>query len=124
MQVPRRPQRRSFLVDARPVCTGSAQAGLIFDVSVNTSPLTGQTGFLDFQFNPGDSRAAAAMATVTDFLSVGGVLAPSSILTGDAAGSLPARYRWIMARSSTTCSRASRTEARKLYADPFRSGHQ
>jgi hypothetical protein len=68
---------------------GSARADLSFQVSTDTSSLSGQSGFLDFQFNPGDSSAIAATATVTDFSSVGGLLAPAAVLTDDAAGSLP-----------------------------------
>ena len=48
-----------------------------------------QGGFLDFQFNPGDSSAEAATASVTLFQTVGGILSQPAILTGDAAGSLP-----------------------------------
>lgn len=69
--------------------SGPAHADLRFQVSADTSSLSGQSGFLDFQFNPGDSTALAATATVTNFTSVGGILAPSAILTDDATGSLP-----------------------------------
>jgi hypothetical protein len=67
----------------------SAQAGLIFNVGVDTSSLNGQTGFLDFQFNPGDSSALSATSTVSLFQTNGGVLAQPASLTGDATGSLP-----------------------------------
>lgn len=66
-----------------------AHADLSFQVSADTSSLSGQSGYLDFQFNPGDSSALAATATVTNFLSLGGILAPAPTLTGDATGSLP-----------------------------------
>jgi hypothetical protein len=66
-----------------------AHAGLSFRVSADTSSLSGQSGFLDFQFNPADSSALAARAAVTNFTDIGGTLAPSSVLTGDATGSLP-----------------------------------
>ena len=62
---------------------------MIFSVSVNTSSLSGQSGYLDFQFNPGDSSAQAATASVTLFQTVNGILAQPASLTGDAAGSLP-----------------------------------
>ncbi len=68
---------------------GSAHAGLSFNVSVDTSSLSMQPGFLDFQFNPGDSSALAATASVTLFQTVGGTLSQPATLTGDAAGSLP-----------------------------------
>jgi len=68
---------------------GPAHAGLVFSVSVDTSPLSTQSGFLDFQFNPGDSSAEAATASVTLFQTVGGSLSQPASLTGDALGSLP-----------------------------------
>jgi hypothetical protein len=48
-----------------------------------------QSGFLDFQFNPGDSSAETATASVTLFQTVGGTLSQPAVLTGDASGSLP-----------------------------------
>ncbi len=66
-----------------------AHAGLVFNISVDTASLSGQTGFLDLEFNPGDSSALAATATVTLFQTSGGILAQPAFLTGDAAGSLP-----------------------------------
>jgi len=69
---------------------GSAWAGSVtYEVSVNTSTLSGQGGNLDFQFNPGGSSALAATATITTFQTVGGILSQPAILTGDATGSLP-----------------------------------
>ena len=70
---------------------GSAQAGLMlsYQVSVNTSVLSGQSGNLDFQFNPGSSSAESATATVTNFETIGGILSQPAMLTGDATGSLP-----------------------------------
>ena len=44
--------------------------GSVFKVSVDTSSLSKQSGFLDFQFNPGDSSAEAAIASVTLFQTV------------------------------------------------------
>jgi hypothetical protein len=67
----------------------SAHAGLVFNVSVDTSSVSMQSGFLDFQFNPGDSSALAATASVTLFQTVGGTLSQPASLTGDATGSLP-----------------------------------
>ena len=82
--------RRHF-VDAEHRGDRVGVPGLIFSVSVNTSSLSGQSGYLDFQFNPGDSSAKAATATVTLFQTVNGILAQPASLTGDAAGSLPGR---------------------------------
>jgi hypothetical protein len=57
-------------------------------VNVDTSSLAGQTGWLDFQFNPGDITAPSATATVAAFATSGGALLPSATFTGDVAGSL------------------------------------
>jgi hypothetical protein len=62
---------------------------ITYNVSVNTSAISGQQGNLDFQFNPGGSGAMAATVMVTGYQGVGGILAPSATLTGDAAGLLP-----------------------------------
>ena len=67
-----------------------AQADFVtYQVSVDTSGITGQAGNLDFQFNPGDSSAEVATASVTNFQTVGGILSQPAALTGDAVGSLP-----------------------------------
>jgi hypothetical protein len=62
---------------------------VIYHVTVDTSALNGESGYVDFQFNPGDSSAETATATITDFHTVGGSLVGSAILTGDASGMLP-----------------------------------
>jgi hypothetical protein len=67
---------------------GAARAGIIYTVTVNTSALQGTAGNLDFQFNPGNSSAEAATATVQNFQKSGGVLAGTSATTGDATGVL------------------------------------
>lgn len=67
-----------------------AQAGFVsYQVSVNTSTLSGQGGNLDFQFNPGGIGAESATATITNFQMIGGILSQPAVLTGDAVGSLP-----------------------------------
>ena len=68
---------------------GAARADLTLSLSVDTSSLKGQSGYLDIEFNPGDSSAEAATAIVTNFQTIGGILAQPPILTGDASGSLP-----------------------------------
>ena len=66
--------------------TGSASAETWY-VNLDTSTLLGQTGWLDFQFNPADNSAPAATATLAGFLSNGALLpAPTSI--GNVAGDL------------------------------------
>ena len=57
-------------------------------VNVDTSLLNGQTGYLDFQFLPGDVSAPSATATVAAFTSAGTTLTPSPTLTGDVIGGL------------------------------------
>src|SRR5262249_6211250 len=62
---------------------------ITYDVSVDTSSLNGQLGFLDFQFNPGGVGALAATATITNFQTTGGIPDASSTPIGDASGVLP-----------------------------------
>jgi hypothetical protein len=69
---------------------GTARADfMLYEVDVNTSAVGAQTGFLDFQLNPGGLGAQAATATVTNFQTLGGILVGSAMVTGDASGSLP-----------------------------------
>jgi hypothetical protein len=69
-----------------------ARAGSVtYDVTVDTSSLGGTSGYIDSQFNPGGSGAAAATATVTGF-SPGGSLqsaAPFNGISGSVSGMLP-----------------------------------
>jgi hypothetical protein len=67
----------------------SASADFTYQITADTSSLNGTAGNLDFQFNPGDSSAEAATAVITNFQAVGGTLALSNVLTGDASGLLP-----------------------------------
>lgn len=71
------------------LCVERASAAVTYDVSVDTSTLSGQSGNLDFQFNPGDLTTLGATATVTDFTSLGATLIQPATLTGGASGSLP-----------------------------------
>ena len=56
-------------------------------INVDTSLLAGQSGWLDFQFNPGDVDAPPATATVAAF-STNGSTTGLSTLTGDVSGDL------------------------------------
>ena len=56
-------------------------------VNVDTRALSGQSGWLDFQFNPADAFAPAASVTITSFNSTG-LLQPTPTATGDVGGSL------------------------------------
>jgi hypothetical protein len=62
-------------------------AGSIYEISVNTSSLTGTSGFLDFIFNPGAAPVDPASATLYGFSSDGTLGAPSYI--GDVSGTFP-----------------------------------
>ena len=67
-----------------------AKAGpIIYDVTGNTSSITGTMGSLDFQFNPGPLTTQSASLQILDFSS-DGTLAGSPSLTGDVSGALPA----------------------------------
>jgi hypothetical protein len=71
---------------------GAAEAeSIIYDVSVNTGSLLGESGYLDFQFNAGNTPFDAASATMTDFTTDGVLTGVSSLAptTGDVTGSLP-----------------------------------
>jgi hypothetical protein len=57
-------------------------------VSVDTSPVNGLSGSLDFQFNSAGSDALPASLSITHFLT-DGILAPTSVDTGSVTGSLP-----------------------------------
>lgn len=59
-------------------------------VNVDTSTLSGQSGWLDFQFNPADAFAPAAAVTITSFGFTGLVQSVQSMptSTGDVSGSL------------------------------------
>jgi hypothetical protein len=55
---------------------------IAYEVTVDTSSISGQYGYLDFQFNPGSSTAAAATATITNF-STNGILNPNDPANND-----------------------------------------
>jgi hypothetical protein len=67
----------------------AAAGPITYDVTVNTSSISGTAGSLDFNFNPGPLVTQAASLQILNFTS-NGSLAGSPLLTGDVAGSLPA----------------------------------
>jgi hypothetical protein len=73
----------AFLAVGKPALAGSVS----YNVSVDTSTLSGQSGFVDFQFNPGPG-ALAATAALSVF-ATDGSLQGSPQLTGAVAGTLP-----------------------------------
>ncbi len=66
-----------------------ARAGSItYVVNVDTSAISGASGYIDFQFNPASSASLAATALVDSF-STDGTLGAALPNLGDAAGALP-----------------------------------
>jgi hypothetical protein len=65
-----------------------ASANSIYDVTVNTSSISGDAGSLDFQFNPGPLVSEPATLQILDFTSNGTLDAPA-YPTGDVTGTLP-----------------------------------
>lgn len=59
-----------------------------YDVTVNTSSITGTAGSLDFNFNPGPFVSQTASLQILSFSS-DGALSGSPSLTGDVSGALP-----------------------------------
>ena len=74
----------SFLCFAPPTMA----APITYDVSVNTSSISGTAGSFDIEFNPGPLVTQAASLQILNFTS-NGTLAGSPVLTGDVAGTLP-----------------------------------
>jgi hypothetical protein len=83
--------KRSSLFVVSFLCFASAaSAGAIeYQVSVDTSGISGTPGSLDFQFNPGALVTQAASLQILNFSSDGS-LAGSPAPTGDVSGALPA----------------------------------
>jgi len=61
---------------------------ITYNVTVDTSSISGTSGSLDFQFNPGPLTTQAASLQILEFSSDGS-LAGSPALTGDVGGALP-----------------------------------
>jgi hypothetical protein len=76
------------------LCAICATAGTVwanaitYEVAVNTSSISGITGSLDFNFNPGPLVTQTASLQILNFSS-GGVLGGSPSLTGNVTGGLP-----------------------------------
>jgi hypothetical protein len=69
---------------------GGARASLItWEITVNTSALEGTPGYLDFQFNPGDTLFDPASATLSGFVSDGTLTGALSDVGSDVTGTLP-----------------------------------
>lgn len=66
---------------------GTAAAATTYLFTVDTNSVNGTSGFLDFQFNPGNPTSQAATAEILSF--TGGSLGGSPDITGDVSGTLP-----------------------------------
>jgi hypothetical protein len=73
---------------------GRASAGVTYDVTVDTSSLSGTTGLIDFQFNPANASSLAATGVVAKFNTDGTLIPPPSTL-GDVSGSLPGSLTFV-----------------------------
>jgi hypothetical protein len=67
----------------------ASAAPIAYDVTVNTSPYAGTSGYLDFQLNPGVVASPAAMVSITNFSPLG-IVQGAPQLDGGASGALPA----------------------------------
>ena len=66
-----------------------AAADATYQVRIDTSAVKGTSGFLDFQFNPGNSSGQAATATIAGFASDGALTNATLQTNGDVTGTLP-----------------------------------
>jgi hypothetical protein len=77
------------LATAGLLLTAPARADLMFQVQVDTSAITTQSGYFDLQFNPTTVGALGATATMTSFATDGTFLSnPNNGTDGDVSGSL------------------------------------
>jgi len=81
--------RRCLVIAALDIQT-AANAAVVYGVTVDTSSVSGTSGFLEMQFNPGGSSLAAT-ATVSGFNAGSGVLIPAPDVLGNVTGTLPRR---------------------------------
>ncbi len=81
---------RPLLLGAMLSClAGSVSASPIaYGVTINTSPISGTVGSLDFNFNPGPFVTQSASLQILSFGS-NGILAGSPSFMGDVSGTLP-----------------------------------
>jgi len=77
-----------FLLTAKP-----AEAAVTYFVTVNTSAVNPSSGFLDFQFNPGNGSTQAATATISGF--TGGTVVGAPQINGNVSGTLPGTVTFV-----------------------------
>jgi hypothetical protein len=68
---------------------------ITYDVTVNTSSITGTMGSLDFNFNPGPFMTQAADLQILGFTSDGTLAGACPCITGDVTGQLPATLTFV-----------------------------
>ena len=71
----------------------SVQAGVLYQVTVNTVSVNATTGFLDFQFNPGNASSQSATAVLSNFS--GGTVNGAPSTSGNVTGTLPTTVTMI-----------------------------
>jgi len=82
-------QRLSILTLVSSVSCWVVLAGPItYQVTVNTSPIQGTGGSVDFNFNPGPLVSQAASVQILNF-TTNGTLANNALVIGDVTGTLP-----------------------------------
>ncbi len=79
---------RLLVITVMMFAASSAFASFSYDFNVDTSSVSGQSGYIDLQFNPGINSAGAASAAITNFVSDSSIVGVAA-LTGGAAGQLP-----------------------------------
>jgi hypothetical protein len=77
-----------FVASILCVASFASADSITYDVTVNTSSISGTAGSLDFNFNPGPLVTQAASLQILSFSS-DGLLAGGPTLTGDVSGALP-----------------------------------
>jgi hypothetical protein len=82
-------QRALFLGSACLFATVAAHATVIANFSIDTSSLSTQAGFIDFQLNPGDPTSQPLSAFVLNFATDGSLDNSSIQIAGDFSGTLP-----------------------------------
>lgn len=79
----------SLAVAASALFAGSAWADTRFHASINTAAWAGNSGWLDFQFNPGQNPAPAAQVRISNF---SGNFGSQLFLEGQASGNLASGF--------------------------------
>ena len=81
---------RAFFVASLFCAAPAVQAYVVsYNITINTTALSGTTGFLDFQFNPGPNSVAPANAYLSGFSSSGVLDLTGLFTSGDVSGNLP-----------------------------------